>query len=227
MANEHIRQRLAGIQRILSDAYHAGHYLTSATKGTEREQFINLFLSQLLPPHFRFGTGDITDQRGHKSGQIDIVIEFPFYPSIPVIGANLPRLYLAEGVAAAVEIKSSIDDEWGKILKTATQLAAIRRNYSTIVQAFGPLNEIIPFFAVGYTGWKQVKTAQEKLRNSHVHGILVIDAGIFVSNEAFRDKAVEGPWALWAFVTCLQQAVGHWILPNSQLLDGYSQEQPD
>ena len=227
MANQHIHQRLAGIQRMLSDAYHAGHYLTSATKETEREQFINLFLAQLLSPHVRFGTGDATDQYGRRSGPLDIVVEFPFYPSVPVIEANLPRLYPAEGIAATIEVKSGIKKEWNKVLKTAEQLAAIQRNYGAVTQGNNTPDETIPLFAVGYTGWKQVKAVREKLRNSHVHAILVIDAGIFVSNETFSNKAVKGPWALWAFVTCLQQAVSHWILPTSALLDGYFQEPPD
>ena len=49
-----------------------------------------------LPPIYRFGTGDATDSTGNKSGQLDVVVEYPFSPSLPVVGTGQSRLYLAE-----------------------------------------------------------------------------------------------------------------------------------
>lgn len=89
-------------------AHQAGGSMRSASKGNEREAFINAFLSEILPPQFRFGSGDITDQSANRSGQLDIVIEFPFVPSIPIVAGKSPRLYLAEGVLAVIEVKSDI-----------------------------------------------------------------------------------------------------------------------
>ena len=96
----HIVKRLAGIQGQLISAHAGGGELSSATKGNEREQFIDLFLSQVFPPIYRFGTGDIIDSNGNKSGQLDVVIEYPFVPSLPLVGGK-PRLYLAEGVSGS------------------------------------------------------------------------------------------------------------------------------
>jgi hypothetical protein len=84
LTNPHIRERLKGIQQMLMAAHYAGKPLSNTTKGNEREAFINGFLSQVLPPHFRFGSGDATDRKGTRSGQLDIVVEYPFVPSPPL-----------------------------------------------------------------------------------------------------------------------------------------------
>jgi hypothetical protein len=41
-----------------------------------------------------------------RSGQIDLVIEYPFFPSFPLLGTSQQRLYLIESVAMAIEVKS-------------------------------------------------------------------------------------------------------------------------
>jgi hypothetical protein len=94
--NPHIAKRLAGIREILTGVHSAGGTLSSATRGGERSAFIDEFLSKVLPKPFRFGTGDATDANGLKSGQLDVVIEYPFMPSLPLPGAGNSRLYLAE-----------------------------------------------------------------------------------------------------------------------------------
>lgn len=42
-------------------------WLSDASRGVEREAFINAFLSDILTPQFRFGSGEITDQKGNRS----------------------------------------------------------------------------------------------------------------------------------------------------------------
>ena len=51
--------------------YQSNVSLSSSTKGTERELFVDEFLSKVLPPIYRFGTGDVTDLAGNKSGQLN------------------------------------------------------------------------------------------------------------------------------------------------------------
>ena len=80
--NPHIASRLSGIHSVLWSAFEAGSLLSSSSKGYECETFISLFLSEVLPPIYRFGTGEITDSLmngdpSRRSGQIDIVIEMP------------------------------------------------------------------------------------------------------------------------------------------------------
>ena len=108
MLNPHIVQRLTGIQSMLNGAHQSGSTMSAASKGTERAAFIDQFLSQVFTPQFRFGDGDATDKSGAKSGQLDVVIEYPWVPSLPIVGSDKPRLYLAEGVAAVIEVKSDL-----------------------------------------------------------------------------------------------------------------------
>ncbi len=54
----------------------------------ERETFVNQFLAHVVPPMFRIGCGDITDSTGRQTGQLDLVIEYPFVPSMPIINTR-------------------------------------------------------------------------------------------------------------------------------------------
>ena len=112
--NEYIEQRLSGLQKILMGAYEAGGKFASASKGAEREVFITLFLQNVLPPLYRFGSGDITDasRPAIKSGQLDLVIEMPWVPSFALPPNNTSRLYPAESVGAAIEVKSNVMDQF-------------------------------------------------------------------------------------------------------------------
>jgi hypothetical protein len=103
----------------------------AASKGREREAFIHFFLSQILPSIPQFGCGDITDCNGQntqegegKSGQLDIVIECPFLPSLPSLGMR--RLYLAESVAAVIEVKSDVASQWDEVQRTAMKVKQLR-----------------------------------------------------------------------------------------------------
>jgi len=127
--NTYVETRIKGLIEILNNSYEAGNHLSSATKGNERELFIGEFLSKVYPPYIRFGTGDITDINNQLSGQVDIVVESPFLFSFP-IHANGPRLYLAEGVAAALEVKSDITGQWGEVIATTSKIKKLRRRYS-------------------------------------------------------------------------------------------------
>lgn len=114
MPNQHVLQRLAGIQQILMGVHQASSSMSSATSGQERAAFIDQFLSQAFPSPFRFGTGDATDTAGVRSGQLDVVVEFPFMPSLPLTGGGNSRLYLAESVAAVIEVKSNVAAQWNQ-----------------------------------------------------------------------------------------------------------------
>lgn len=212
-ANPHMEERLRGIQQMLVGAHQAGAPMSSATKGIERELFIGLFLSRVLTPQYRFGTGDAIDQSGRRSGQLDVVIEYPLIPSLPIVGVDNPRLYLAEGIAAVIEVKSDITKQWGEVLGTASKLAPLRREYDTgsgaLIGIGGTVPERIPIFAVGYTGWKDPTAVQQKLEGVPVDGVLVIDSGIFVGNPVSYDLVCvqPTPLALWALVVCIHKAV--------------------
>ena len=77
-------QGLNSIQQMLVSAYAAGSSMSAATKGTERETFIDTFLSQAFTPQYRFGSGDAIDQNGNQSGQLDVVIEYPLVRAVQI-----------------------------------------------------------------------------------------------------------------------------------------------
>jgi hypothetical protein len=130
MPNIHVLRRLEGIQDILNGVHRHSDPLSPASKGQERQAFIEDFLAKVLPPIYRFGTGDATDAAGNRSGQLDVVVEYPFAPSLPAIGSGKTRLYLAESVAAVVEVKSNVASQWEEVVRTAAQLASIAPVFS-------------------------------------------------------------------------------------------------
>lgn len=213
--NQHVKERPEGIQKMLMGAHQAGSRMTDASKGDEREAFINAFLSEILPPQFRFGSGDITDQSGKRSGQLDIVVEFPFVPSIPIVAGKSPRLYLAEGVLAVVEVKSNIREQWNEVLRTAESLSKLERSYGTGITFGAKAGSRIPLYAVGYDGWKRFSTLEKHLTQSEfVSGILVIKHGHFSGSYKYAEdgsspekefpcRSEASPMALWGLISCL------------------------
>lgn len=127
MYNQLIEDRLEHVYNSLMSGYKSGANISSSSKGSERELFISNFLSQTLPPHYRFSSGDITSFDDQKTGQIDIVLESPNIYSFPTYINNGPRVFPAESVAAAIEIKSNIKDQWSEVIEKAKQISIIKK----------------------------------------------------------------------------------------------------
>jgi hypothetical protein len=205
MPNQHVVQRLVGIQTILNGVHQANSSMSSASKGQERQGFIDEFLSKVLPPIYRFGSGDATDLAGNRSGQLDVVVEYPFSPTLPIVGAGTNRLYLAEGIAAVIEVKSDISSQWAQAVQTATQLAQIKRTFGGMMTfgGNGPTDEI-PLFIASYTGWKTIQTVQTNMATCpNVAGVLIIDQGLFVSSPNYGGIQATGALALWGLICSL------------------------
>ena len=188
--NSHIASRLNGIHSVLCSAFEAGALLPSASKGYEREAFISLFLSEVLPSIYRFGTGDITDALKNddptrRSGQIDIVIEMPWAPSFPTPIGMGARVYPSEAVGTAIEVKSNLSSQWKEVIGTAIALESLRQKLGGISVHGGGLlietetEEPIPLYAVGYEGWSTADTVEEKARSAPLDGILILKHKIF------------------------------------------------
>jgi len=203
MPNQHVLQRLVGIQTILKGVHQAGGTMSAATRGHERAAFIDQFLSQALPNPYRFGTGDATDSAGRRSGQLDVVVEYPFAPTLP-LGAGNSRLYLAEGVAAVVEVKSDVSSQWNDAVHTAQQLSLLTRTFGATMSMGVHPSPTIPLFVAGYSGWKQLQTVQQYVKaRQDIAGVLVIDPGIFVGAPQFGGITATGSWALWGLIASL------------------------
>jgi len=124
--SEEFSTRLAGVWQTLVALHASGAAMSSASSGREREQFVDEFLTKVLPPAYRIGSGDVIDSFGRKTGQQDVVVEFSFLPTLPAV-AGKERLYLAEGVAALVEVKSSLASEWEDVKRKSSAVKSLRR----------------------------------------------------------------------------------------------------
>lgn len=203
MPNSHVLQRLAGIQTILCGVHQSSVGLSAATKGTERAAFIDQFLSEVLPPIYRFGTGDATDAQGARSGQLDVVVEYPFAPSLPVVGAAKSRLYLSECIAAVVEVKSDLAGQWNEAVATSNALSPLIRSFGSSMSFGEGPSARIPLFAVGYTGWKTISSLKTHVDSAtSIDGALIIDAGLYYSKAGIQG---EGPLALWGLIVDLHR----------------------
>jgi len=194
--------------------------MSSASSGREREQFIDEYLRKVLPPAYRIGSGDVIDSFGNKTGQQDVVIEFSFLPTLPAIVGE-ERMYLAEGVAALVEVKSNLAKDWQDVKRKGSTIKKLRRIFRRPgFTPYGPPSENIPYFVVGYTGWKKIETVQKKCQEGDVDAILIIDENLFCTKPDFfpKDKFTpDGKWniggfyfkderALWGLVCCIHYA---------------------
>lgn len=218
MYSDALDRRLKGIQKSLLGLYESGGGMSSASSGREREQFIELFLKRVLPPGYRFGSGDAIDTQGNQSGQLDVVVEFTFLPSIPALGSE-PRIYLAEGIAAVIEVKSNLSSQWNEVINTSAKLRKLKRVFQVPgFTPYGPPMANIPIFAVGYTGWKKLETIIEKANSGVVDGVLVIDEGLFSTRKDFPNGlwVNDGPRSLWALISCLH------MVTNSIVVNSFS-----
>lgn len=212
MPNLHVMQRLQELFNMFRAVDSGGNTLSAASKGTEREFFIHHVLSNLIAPPFRIGNGDITDSSGRRSGQSDVVIEYGNSLSFPMILPNAPRLYLAEGVCAVIEIKSDLSSQWEEVIRSHKALAPLEREFASVYFSIGEISKKIPHFAVGYRGWKKQETIKEKLEEQKLDGILVLDTGIY-HGKTLQGTRVEshGVQSLLAFLMAIEELTGSMI----------------
>jgi uncharacterized protein DUF6602 len=217
MPNEYLFRRLTSILDILRSAYTGGSEMTSSSKGSEREAFINLVLGNVIGSPFRVGTGEITDRDGNCSGQVDIVVEYSASMSFPLLRGDSSRLYLAEGVCAVIEVKSDLAGQWPQVLKKAQQVRTLCRHYAAESSMGHGIPRNIPFFVVGYRGWQSAATLQAHLSEEPachcIDGILAIEHGIyrgcarddFDSRPPYSEHGLDDAWALYGFLLSLEQ----------------------
>lgn len=183
-------KRLNALHGNLLNVYDGGKDLSSSSKGTEREIITKQLLEMTFTSPLRFGTGDIIDMSGHESGQVDIVLENQRAMSFPLVSATSPRLYLAENVAAAIEVKSSLPQQWAEAVEKARKVSELKpaseKRYweeakrladtgvggwdnkwaSTVIdnqmKATQPAPKI-PLFVIGFNGWAQAETLARHL----------------------------------------------------------------
>ncbi|TWT10638.1 DUF6602 domain-containing protein [Reyranella sp. CPCC 100927] len=212
MTNAIVEGRLSAIQNLLMEVHRGGRGSSSSSKGRERESFIDLVLSNVIPPSFRVGTGDITDVHGERSGQLDIVIEYGGSLSFPLFSGVAPRLYLAESVCAVVEVKSDLMGQWSEVQQTAEALHKLQRDAGATATVGRSPTRHVPLFAVGYQGWKGEDTVAAKVAEAGLDGALVIGSGVFCARSVdghgtTRTTRATGPWALYGLLLEIESLI--------------------
>jgi hypothetical protein len=216
-----LRVRLEGIAAVLKAHRDAGARLPSASKGNEREVLIREFLARVFPLPFRFGGGALVDANGASSGQVDIVVEFPFLPSFPTPGAA-ERLYLADSAALVIEVKSDLATQWKQVREKARRVSRLRRHWhahSTVDQAgagaaYSESQSRVPMLAVGYRGPRTLEALQGIMARTDVSerpdAALVLDPLLY-SGCALTAGSAAGAGAGGLLAFCLDTA---WLARN-------------
>jgi len=97
-------------ETILSGSVLAGKGLKVPDDlGDARQQFITKFLNNHLPTEIEIGHGQIMDSKGIRSKSQDIILYRKNAPKLNIYGSDC-NIYLAEGVFATIEIKSTLNE---------------------------------------------------------------------------------------------------------------------
>ncbi len=181
--------RLRAIRRALEAAHQDGG--PSAISGYVREQTIKQIILPSLPVKYRTTTGQIIDQYGKGSGQLDVIIENSHFPSIAAPSIADVRLVLAEGVSSVIEVKSTLPSQWDRDFATRDKLLPLRRKYRDGGSARGYVSEGIPLYIIAYQGWNQLETVKSKI-DEGVNGILILGPQPLVAGRIYGPEVPHG-----------------------------------
>lgn len=111
MSKSAIDDWMKTISKMIKVSYDVGASVSdhSTILGDARESFIRDVLERFLPSSITIGSGQIIDQHGDRSKQVDIIIYRREFPILKTYGPS--DVYLIEGVIAAIEVKSSLNEQ--------------------------------------------------------------------------------------------------------------------
>lgn len=224
MNNKLFSEKLKNIHDDMMKCYQDSKKYSPTITGFEREIFQNELLSKILPNTYRIGSGSITDYKGRETGQIDLVIELPFSLSFP-ISSGQNRLYLANTVGCAFEIKSNLYNQWDEAMDKIKEIKALHRTKSEEREMVMLTDVQIPTFIVSYTGYIDKETIYEKLktvdRRDWPNGIFIIDSGLFLGlyggDGVLETKSKSG--SVLGFISYLYQVLHTYRNSNIDLYD--------
>jgi hypothetical protein len=230
MKNDYLKKRLRGILDLFKAIRSGSIPLSNESKGEEREAFLNAFLLAVLPSRAKIGRGEITDLNNERSGQLDCVVEYGYQPSLPLLPMSDTRLFIAESIAAVIEVKSDLSSQWSQIQKTATAVSKLKRSFGKthVTNDRIPGSEI-PFLAVGYQGWKNIDKLREHFNVCPaLHGILDLECEQLIAKIPFRkedgstwvlDYGASAEDALWGFACILSEQVNSLLMTDALASD--------
>lgn len=127
----------------------------SINEGKAREIFIHDFLSNVLPPWLSVGQGEIWNSAGGKTGEIDVIVSRQDAPRLTFETGPHLSAFLAEGVFAAVEVKTELST--AKLRDALDRLRVVRKTCPPAPISFGvgpaldrPLCAIFAYEGVTY-----------------------------------------------------------------------------
>jgi hypothetical protein len=150
------------------------------------------FLQKVFPAPYRFGSGVVADAGGLITGQLDVVVEFPFFASFPA-PSGYERLYVAESVAFVIEVKSDLSSQWPQLEETTKKVRPLRRKWRKHLQitadppslsAEGASVSRIPVVAIGFKGYSSAESLSKRMADTPEEErpdcALVLDSGAYV-----------------------------------------------
>ena len=192
-----LKQRLEAIGKSAQAHYEAGISMSNNTIGSEREVFVKEFLSKIFPNGYRFSSGDIIDFTGQSTGQVDLVLEFPFEPTFPSLLGD-QRLCLAESAICAFEIKSTYPQQWNQLVEKIRKVKALTRQLDwDMMQGERDGQRIsvrnldvenkIPTIGVFYKGPENIETLVDRISTLSAAdcptALFTLDKGFFIFGE--------------------------------------------
>ncbi|EPJ2749093.1 DUF6602 domain-containing protein [Vibrio parahaemolyticus] len=206
------KDKLVNIHTNLMSVYNESKGYTSPILGAEREIVTKQLLTHILPPLYRVGSGAIVDEAGTQTGHIDAIIEQPFSLSFP-IASDSNRLYVADAVGAAFEVKSDLNVQADDALTKVKEIKNIKRHEIQNGELYFDDTLRIPTFIIGFKGQKKQETIEKKFINpldsTYPNGVLILES------EIFYGRGSDGKWymakgkaeSILAFISCVVESL--------------------
>ena len=168
------------VEVLLAKYNLSGEQNASRNLGDNRENFINLFLQEALPRCLEVKCGEIIDNTGSKTGQLDTIIVRDDSPRLDFEGKNS---YLAEGIFAVIETKSNLTTaklaEAAKTLDKVRQLVINPPSISSGINLNRPLRIL---FAYEGASWDTIiKFLDENKWQDLFDLICVLNNGVYIT----------------------------------------------
>lgn len=180
-----ITQKYFSWQSSILDSEYKGSIVDkhSGDTGTNREHIVRNFLLKHLPKTVspEIG-GKIIDESGQISNQVDIVI---YNNSLPRFGANEKSYYFAEGVIAAIQVKSRLTS--GELSSSIKNLNSVKKCILQKTRRIGVGDSkiVIPTGIIAFDiGYSSVSSLIKSLKNRIKNDNFPVDF-IFINSKVF------------------------------------------
>ena len=146
--------------------------------GTNREVYIKDFLESIIPPRLEVRSGELIDNKGNRSGQLDVILVRNDTPHLSLEGEDT---YLITGAFCAIEIKSNLNKE--KLLKATETLSKVEALNKPSVQILIGYEDIrIYNIVIAYEG-STLGSLSKHLSGDCIDMVCVLNKGILIKKD--------------------------------------------